>query len=155
MRHFAIAGVALAILAACEPQTGPLSEDDVAAIRSLSTAYNQVVLSGDWNALVGMFTEDGILMPPNDAVLPISDFLAWIEPMGYSALEHRIEFVDIDGYGDIAYARGTESQRFTVQGVEEPIEGAGKVLSVLRRQPDGSWLFSIWASSSDLPVLGG
>jgi uncharacterized protein (TIGR02246 family) len=155
MKRSAFLGLAFLALSSCQPAVGPISEDDVAAIRSLVADFDQAVLSGDWNRFLGMFTDDAVLMPPNDAMLPMSDFLAWIEPMGYSALEHRIEFVDIDGYGDIAYARGTYSERFTVEGVDEPIEDSGKVLGVLRKQPDGSWLFHIWASSSDLPVTDG
>lgn len=106
MRRSAIAGLALIALASCQPQAGPISEGDVAAIKSLGPAVDEVALSGDWGAFVGMFTEDGVFMPPNEAMLPMSDFLAWLEPLGMSASEHRIEFVDVDGYGDIAYAQG-------------------------------------------------
>ncbi len=152
MKRSAAVGLAFLAFSSCQPAAGPISEDDVAAIRSLVADFDQAVLSGDWNGFVGLFTDDAVLMPPNEVVLPMSQFLAWIEPMGYSALEHRIEFVEVDGYGDLAYARGTYAERFTVAGLAEPMEDSGKVLGILRRQPDGSWLFHIWASNSDRPV---
>ena len=155
MKRFPLVAAVFVAVAACQPQTGSLSEADLAAIRSIPAAFDQVVLAGDWEAFVGLFTEDGILMQPNEAVIPISEFRAWIEPMGYSALEHQVEFTDIDGRADLAYARGTYSERFTVAGVDEPIEDVGKVLGILRKQSDGRWLFSIWSSSTDLPAMEG
>ena len=155
MTRSTIAVVVLVGVAACQPQDASLSEADLAAIRSLPGAFDQVVLDGDWDAFVAMFTENGILMQPNEAIIPISEFRAWIEPMGYSALEHQVEFTDIDGRADLAYARGTYSERFTVAGVEEPIADMGKVLGVLRKQSDGRWLFHIWSSSTDLPAAEG
>jgi ketosteroid isomerase-like protein len=155
MKRFAFVGLALMFLAACQPQAGPLSEEDLTEIRSLGPAIDQIVLTGEWNQFVGMFAEDGILMPPNDVPFPIRDFMGFMEPIGMSVSEHKIEFVDVDGYGDIAYARGTYAERYTVSGVTDPIEDSGKILSVLRKQPDGSWLFSIWTWSSDLPVMEG
>jgi uncharacterized protein (TIGR02246 family) len=155
MRPSTIAVVAFFAVLGCQPQTGSLSEADLAAIRSLPAAFDQVVLDGDWDAFVAMFTENGILMQPNEAVIPISEFRSWFEPMGYSALEHQVEFTDIDGRADLAYASGTYSERFTVAGVEEPIADMGKVLGVLRKQSDGKWLFHIWSSSTDLPATEG
>lgn len=152
MRCLAVACVSLSLVVACAPPTESFSEADEAAIRALVAPFDEAVLAGDWAAFVVMFTEDAVLMPPNAPVLPMKDFLAWIEPMGYTALEHRIEFLDIDGRGDLAYARGTYAERFTVAGVADPIEDSGKVLGVLRKQADGNWLVSVWASSSDLPV---
>ena len=113
MTRSPVAVVAFVVIAACQPQSGSLSEADLAAIRSLPAAFDQVVLGGD------------------------------------------VEFTDIDGCGDLAYARGTYSERFTVAGVAEPIRDVGKVLGILRKESDGRWLFSIWSSSTDLPAVEG
>lgn len=55
--------------------------------------------------------------------------------------------MEIDGAGDLAYARGTFSWTFRV-GEGEPVSDAGKWIAIWRRQPDGSWLAShdIWNS---------
>ncbi len=136
-----------------EPGVKPLSDEDVAAIKAIGPAIDKAALAGDWNALVALFTENAWLMSPN---APInqgrSSLLEMIESLGLTIAEHKIEFVEVDGYGDIAYARGTYAEKFSVQGVEEPIIDEGKILAILKKQLDGSWLFAIWMTNSDLPL---
>ena len=66
--------------------------------------------------------------------------------------EHTFEFTHIDGQGDVAYGRANYTETFTVGGVAPAIEDAGKVLGMLRRQPDNAWLIAVWCWNSDLPV---
>jgi ketosteroid isomerase-like protein len=136
-----------------EPGVKPLSDEDVAAIKAMGPALDEAALAGDWNALVARFTEDALLMSPNAPTdQGRSSLLEMIESLGLTIAEHKIEFVGVDGYGDIAYARGTYAEKYSVQGVEEPIIDEGKILTILKKQPDGSWLFAIWMTNSDLPV---
>jgi len=131
----------------------PLSDKDVAAIKAMGPALDEAALAGDWNALVAMFTEDALLMSPNTPTNQgRSSLLEMIESLGMTIAEHKIEFVEVDGYGDIAYARGSYAERYSVQGVDEPIVDEGKILTILKKQPDGSWLFAIWMTNSDLPI---
>ena len=37
-------------------------------------------------------------------------------------------------------------------GSEELIEDAGKILAILRKQADGSWIVTRWITNSDLPL---
>jgi ketosteroid isomerase-like protein len=98
-----------------------------------------------------MFTPDGLVLPANAPVIRgHSELEALIESTAMTVQQHTIEFVDVDGYGDIAYARGTYSETYSVEGVSEPIADSGKILAVLRKQPDGLWLFSVWMWNSDL-----
>ena len=130
-----------------------LSEADVAAIKAMGPVIDEAALAGDWNALVALFAEDALLMGPNAPISQgRSSLLEMIESLGLTVAEHKIEFVEVDGYGDIAYARGTYAEKFSVQGVEEPITDEGKILAILKKQSDGSWLFTIWMSNSDLPL---
>ena len=53
---------------ACQPpaqQAGPLSEEDVAAIRAITESYTQPALAADVAALTAFYSEDAVLMPPN------------------------------------------------------------------------------------------
>ena len=130
-----------------------LSTEDVVAIKALGSALDTAALDGDWNALVALFSEDAVLMNPNAPTYQgRSSLLEMIESLGLTVTEHKIEFVGVDGYGDIAYARGTYAETYSVEGVEEPIKDEGKILTILRKQSDGSWLFAIWMSNSDLPL---
>jgi len=138
---------------ACQPQAGPLSDEDMAAIRTLAPAMDQIALANDFDALAALFTEDCVVMGPNAAALEgRSDFRAMIESAGFEFSAYVTEFLDVYGHGDVAYVRGTYSETYTVQGVEEPISDTGKLLTVVRKQADGSWLFSVWMWSSDLPL---
>ena len=141
----------LFVFAACQPATMELTEEDVATIKSLGPAIDQVALAGDWNALVDMFAEDALMLEPNGPAYPASELQDMIESAGMTVVEHLLEFVDVDGHGDIAYARATYTEKYTAEGVAEPIEDSGKILSVLRKQADGSWLISLWIWNSDLP----
>ena len=127
-----------------------LSDEDVAAIKALGPALDEAALAGDWNALVALFSEDAVLMSPNAPTNHgRSSLLEMIESLGLTVTEHKIEFVGVDGYGDIAYARGTYAETYSV---EEPINDEGKILTILRKQSNGSWLFAIWMTNSDLPL---
>jgi hypothetical protein len=99
-----------------EPGVKALTAEDVAAIKALGPAIDEAALAGDWNALVALFTEDAWLMSPN---APInqgrSSLLGMIESLGLTVEEHKIELVGVNGYGDIAYARGTYAEKYSVQ----------------------------------------
>ena len=131
----------------------PLSDEDVAAIKALGNAIDELGLAGDWDAFVNMFTDDLLMMPPNaPAIKGRSTYLTWIKSMSITMTESNFEFNEINGYGDLAYATATYTETFSIAGVEEPIYDEGKILTILRKQPDGSWLFSRWMWASDLPL---
>lgn len=131
----------------------PLSEEDVAAIRAMGPALDEAALAGDWSTLGAMFAEDALVMSPN---VPMdhgrSALLKFIEAAELAVTKHIIEFPEVDGCGDVAYARGTYDEIFTKAGTEGQVEDVGKILAILRRQSDGSWLFTRWISNSDLPL---
>jgi uncharacterized protein (TIGR02246 family) len=143
----------LLIAVACQPQDGPLSDDDMTAIGALAPAMDEIALASDFDALVALFAEDCVVMGPNAAATEgRSNFRAMIESGGFQFSEYVTEFLDVYGYGDVAYVRGTYSETYTMQGVAEPLSDTGKLLTVVRKQPDGSWRFSVWMWSSDLPL---
>jgi ketosteroid isomerase-like protein len=152
MRGLSLAVLSLAFLAACQPATIELTEEDVAAIKSVGPAIDQAALAGDWDALVVLFTGDALMLQPNGPAYPVTELRDMIESIGMTVMEHSLEFVDVDGHSDIAYGRAIYSETFTLEGVAEPIEDSGKILSVLRKQADGSWLISLWMWNSDLPL---
>ncbi len=76
---------------------------------------------------------------------------AFIESLKPSHTEHRIDIVEVDGYGDIAYGICTYSEALTVGGGEQ-IEDKGKILGVFRKQSDGQWRIALWSFNSDLPL---
>ena len=138
----------------CQPparQAGPVSEDDVGAIEVIIQEYVQAILAKDLNAWTGLWTEDAVMMPPNSPALEgreaiIRDWMA-----GPTPTEFVLDVIDIDGRGDVVYVRGTYSITMTVTGLPEPVRDDGKYLSILKKQPDGTWLFAVDTWNSDLP----
>lgn len=135
-------------LAGCEGQVGEsaVSEDDAAAIRQADADFVVHSVAGDWDALAALYTEDAVVMPPNQelvigraairnlfSALTISDF--------------SLEAIEIDGRGDLAFSRGDYSWTVSV-GEGEPVADHGKWLAIWREQTNGTWLLSqdIWNS---------
>lgn len=141
----------------CQPpaqeiKISPLSAEDIAAIKALGPAMDQTALAGDWDALFTLMTEDVMLIMPNMAAIQGRDVCkSWVESMGMTITEHRIEFVEIDGCGGLAFARGSYAETVIYEGFEEPNEDVGKILTIVRKQSDGSWKIAIWMVNSELP----
>ena len=153
---FLVLAAIVVMSVACQPSAqriSPLTEEDVAAIKSLGPAMDQTTVAGDWDALLALMTEDVIWMLSNSpAIYGRTACKLWLESAGLTITEHKLEFLEIDGYGDIAYARGVCAETVTAEGLAEPIEDTGKFLMIARRQTDGSWRIAILVPTSDLPL---
>ena len=150
----AVPALALALAStACQPpaqETAGLSEEDVAAITAVMEAGSEAEEAGDWAAVAALGTEDFVCMPPNDRIVEgRAAIQAWAEESGFQFEEVSTSITEIDGRGDLAYFRATYSLTF---GGEEPFTDVGKWIAILRKQPDGSWLYSAWIWNSDLPL---
>ncbi len=149
------------VLCACSappPQAAALSEEDVAAIKTMSEDdVVDALLAGDWEAFAAAFTEDAVRMVPNEPVhvgrAAIADWAAtnW---GGLTFSEGSQTVLEVDGRGDMAFARLAYSFTVVVPGLEEPITDVGKALIILRKQPDGSWLVSHSIYNADYPPPG-
>lgn len=136
-----------------EVGVAPLSDEDVATIKALGPALDKAALTGDWDAMDTLFTEDVVMMGPNSPIIEgRSTLLEVMKSSGMTVTEHVVEIMEVDGYGDIAYGRATWKETFSIEGVAEPIEEKGKILGIFRKQPDSSWLIAVWMWSSDLPL---
>ncbi len=153
----AVLSVAFAITG-CQAGVAPLSQGDVDAIKAVGPALDEAALAGDWSAIGAMFTEEALVLSPNTPMYQgRSALLEFIDSAQLAITRHLIEFPEVDGYGDIAYARGTYDEAFTTGGTEDLIEDVGKIVAILRKQADGSWLIANWITNSDLPLpsMGG
>ncbi len=140
------------VAVACQPRSGALSDTDTAAIKSVAATLDSAALAHDWDAVFALFTEDAVSMTQG---YPTSEGRAAIRAavdsfmVGVTVTAHTIEFHEIAGSGDIAYARGTYNEAYVVDGSDQPIEVNGRLLTILRRQLEGSWLIAVWIPISD------
>jgi ketosteroid isomerase-like protein len=135
---------------ACGPsvqEAGLLSHEDVAAIEAFVEAHVQAGLAGDWEAWYSHYADDAVAMWPNRPA--VEGLEALREVKLNRALEYELSPVEIDGRGDLAFVRATFSLLLDYEGA---VTNEGKLVWILRRQSDGSWLIAINISNSDLPL---
>jgi uncharacterized protein (TIGR02246 family) len=129
-----------------------LSDEDVAANKASLEAYVQAIRTEDWMAVAALYTEDAVLMPPNQPIVQGREaILTWLG--AYPTLtEFNLTITEIDGCGDLAYVVGTVSMTIAPEGAPEPIQDTGKFIEIRRKQEDGSWLIAVDMFNSDLPL---
>ncbi|UCC75028.1 MAG: SgcJ/EcaC family oxidoreductase [Gemmatimonadota bacterium] len=153
----AVLALALALAGtACQApaqEAGPLSDEDVAAIEAVAQSYQEAQLANDYAAVASHYTEDAVLMSPNQPLIEgRAAIQAALEGLRGTVTEYSNTPVQIEGRGDFAYARGIFTVASAVEGMPEPVRDTAKYLAVLRKQPDGSWLLTLVCWNSDLPL---
>jgi len=137
-----------------EAAVAPLSDEDIAAIKAIGPAIDKATLVLNIDALLELWTEDTLLMNPNEQIIQgragVAEYYKAFETA--TMKEHKHELLEVDGYGDIAYARGAYKVVYVLEGIDEPVEDKGKTLLILRKQSNGSWLIALFSWSSDLPI---
>jgi len=118
----------------------PLSAQDVAAIKATLETWKQASLAGDWPAFFGHFTEDAAWIGPNGP--PVEGLATIRQGTWFRALEEELVPVQIEGRGDLAFARGTLSLLLDEKG---GVKHEGNFLTVLRKQPGGFWRMAVYS----------
>jgi uncharacterized protein (TIGR02246 family) len=157
MCRLALAVVALALLAACQPATDRI-EADVAAIQALTEAWGAAVEAGDVAALVALRTDDIVQMPPDAPITrgkqALEDFYRGLYEQfsveGTWPVAGTEEIVVADGW---AYHLSEYILRISPKAGGQAIEERGKIVVICEQQPDGSWKLAreIWNRSSPPP----
>jgi uncharacterized protein (TIGR02246 family) len=156
-RTIPLAVLALALAStACQPpaqEPAALSEEDVAAIRAVAESYTEATLANDYAAVAAHYTQDAVLMSPNQPLIDgRAAIQAALEGLPGTVTEYSSTPVEIEGRGDLAYARGAFTQARAIVGMAERVRDTAKYLVILRKQPDGSWLLTEVCWNSDLPL---
>lgn len=118
---------------------------DQQAIRQLTEDWLVAVRAKDIERLAAMVTEDAVFLPPGFP--PVRGREA-VETMyrsffpQFGSVEQTASLEEVEIAGDWAFAWGAERFVLVPQSGGPPIEMQGKGLSILRRQPDGSWKFA-------------
>src|SRR5438270_13913970 len=90
-------------LPACRPGPTPLTDADRNAIRTVVANFDKAVLAGDWPAVVSVYAEDGILLPPNAPAVQgraaMQSFFSGLPKI----TAFRQSVVEIGGEGNLAY----------------------------------------------------
>lgn len=151
MKSFAfliLIGIPCISVVRCQSSPAPLSKADIRAHHAMSQEFLDRVHAGDWVGLSQMYTEDAVVMQPNQPALvgraAIRDFWASMPPI------KELRFADdgIVGQGDLAYVFG---RYWLVFDLPDAPSDEGKYLDVRKRQPDGAWKYVAEMANSSQP----
>jgi len=149
-----VAVICLGFGLGCQTKPAPagLSEADRNAIRQAVQEFvnNAKAQPRNDKASAAFYEENAIMVPPNHPDIrgraAIEAFLTSFPPFS----DYRLESLEIEGQGDLAYERGTNSMTLTPPS-GRPTEWRSKYLVIYRRQADGSWKVSREIFTPDAP----
>ena len=128
----------------------PLTKEDVTAIRSIISKFDEDMLAGNSAAVADVYTDDAVLFPPNSPMVRgRADIRQFFDEFP-KVTEFRQHPIEIVGEGELAFPWGTYELVVLPPGATRPVRDEGKVLAVWRKQPDGSWRIhrACWNSDS-------
>jgi ketosteroid isomerase-like protein len=150
---FALACIQLMIIG-CKPGSqrfGDLTAQDSVALRKIADRDAPIVLARDWDALAAEYAKDAVRMPPNGPAVQGRDAIRQMLQQTPPISAFAFRLVDLQGDGNLAYMRGAWSMTLAPTGAPKPVSDSGKILVVLRKESDGSWVRVADAWNSDAP----
>jgi ketosteroid isomerase-like protein len=115
-------------------------------------------LSGDVDLIVSMYTDDAVVLPPNDTTLFGKDEIRswWQDYFVFFRVTSSVENErEITVVGDQAYERGLFSATIVPKEQGARIVDEIRNLTVWRRESDGTWKISHQIWNSTKPVGSG
>ena len=116
---------------------------DERAIREVHSTWIAAVNAGDLERLLGMITDDVVLINPGPAPIGRDGFSAKFSAAHQELrIDCRSELEEVVVAGEVAYTRSRDALSVTPRGGGETTRLAGYRLTIYRRQPDGRWLLA-------------
>lgn len=121
-----------------------------ATIAPVAEAWLGAAARKDADGVAALYTTDAMLLGPNRPAVSGRDGIrAWFVALP-NFTRMATTLAEVEGRGDLAVARYTFEMTLELPGIP-PIEERGKILQVLRQQPDGRWLIWRESFSADTP----
>lgn len=117
---------------------------DTTAIRQMFREWKDAVTAKDIPRLLSFITEDAVFMPPGQPLIRGKKQVEALYQMSFSKfnMEQEFQIEEIQIAGDWAFLWGIDSAKLTPTDGGPAVDAKGMGISILRRQPDGSWKFS-------------
>jgi uncharacterized protein (TIGR02246 family) len=154
-RTFVLCSLATLVVGslACQTTSAGLNDSDKAAIRQDAESFSKAVNAKDWTTASARYVDDANLAPPNgSAVQGRAQIQKWMSDFP-PVSEFKVELVDVDGRGDLAYVRGNYSMTVMPPG-GAATKDQGKYVEIWRKQADGTWKIKWDIFNSDVPMPG-
>jgi len=116
---------------------------DLIKIQELDKKDIAASIAQDHEALLELWDQEGIAIPPDsDPIEGIAALEKWLHPseeVAYQVTKYEHEFKERQIIGDWAFEWGIFRTAAELFDNSPPIEESGKLLRILKRQPDGEW----------------
>jgi ketosteroid isomerase-like protein len=122
-------------------------------IEAANEAYGKAVANQDVAAVVALYAQDAILLPPDSPIAQGSDAIRAVLQgyMDAGAQSLALETTALDDQGDLVVDVGRYTLGMQPPGAD-PITDVGKYLQVYKRQSDGSFRIAYDCFNSDGPA---
>lgn len=125
-----------------------------AAVQDIWNKYSAAMNAENSDFWISLWDENGIQMPPNAPAVVGKPAIEKGIRESYQALDWEkftIYLEEVKVAGDWGFARGTYSASISPKAEGETVFIDGKYLTILKRQPDGSWKIFRDCFNSNVP----
>lgn len=154
-RTLLVGGLALA--AACartEPQVGPASDAEVAAVARVLATIDSCARTGALHVFISLSADDVVMLAPDQPAVVGKDAVReyYRGFYGTFAIDTRHEPIETHAVGDLVVSRGNGRGTITPKAGGQPMSFDNKYVMLFRRQADGS--LKVWrvAFNSNVPL---
>ena len=148
-----ILGVICFLLGSCAHTGGQSRAELMVQVDELGKRAEEAFLAGDVEAMLQYYCEDVVSMPNFHSMVRGKDDLRQqteaILAMGMKFESLESTTLDVRSGGDYVYEIGTFRQAIVLPGGSEPIESAGKYVTIWKRQSDGALKIAVEIYNSD------
>lgn len=112
------------------------------AIKADEAKWNKDFKAKDTEALAGHYADDAYFVAPGvtaDGSTEIRKVYATASTDPAFNIQFSSDRIDVAGSGDLAYARGKFSEKYTDPKTSKVMTGSGTYITVYKKQEDGSW----------------
>ncbi len=142
-----ICSILLFMVLGCQNQQNKLSDADIKAIEELHAKTEAAVFSNDWDEILKLYTDDAVqIAPKEEPYIGKSEIAERMYPLNFNFIERENIIQEIDGNGDIAFYWARLTQKIQKENSDSISVSGARMLRILKKQKDGSWLVShdIW-----------
>jgi uncharacterized protein (TIGR02246 family) len=139
-----VAGFALTV-GGCQKQAAGGADPSAAqsAIKADEKKWNDQFKSKDMEALLSHYADDAFFIGPGVKAADGSTAIRKVYAEGLADRNFAISFasdkIDVAASGDLAYARGQFSEKYSDPKTGQPTSITGSYITVYKKQQDGSW----------------
>ena len=138
-----VAAVLVLLASGCQKEAKADPEAAKAAIKADEKTWNAEFKARNSEGLMAHYADDAFFVAPGvkgtDGSTAIRQVYANASTDPAFAVSFASDKIDVSNSGDMAYARGHFSEKYTDPKTRKVMTDSGSYLTVYKKQPDGSW----------------